>query len=323
MVYPIGRVLVGTVMASSLVTSSLPEGKIAPTIYLGSRTPQSDLTFQKLVLALAKRHPGLRALHPLVYVSYADDEPEQALESINRALKLRPAVLVAPTANAARFAGQVNGATPVVFASYQHPVLSHIVESMGPRSQSITGVSLADSLHAKRFEILREAFPQVRSIALLADKSWAESDDNAKIAVQAGVEMGIEVSLVLVETSEELSAAMDSVSASSYDAWYIPATYIAYLQEAQVLSNLHRLGKPSIHAKTTEVQSGALMAYTQDTGFVFDAMADLIARICNGERAGDIPIERPRRFVLSLRAQYDLGGARIAPAVVARADRVE
>jgi putative ABC transport system substrate-binding protein len=119
----------------------------------------------------------------------------------------------------------------------------------------------------------------------------------------------------------ELPAALADVAA--HDAWYIPPTYIAYLAGPQVIELLRRGRRPAIFSNTADVAAGALISYEQDTSFVWSTAANMMARIVlDGESPSGMPIERPRRFELAVRATASSALGPVAPAVVRRADRV-
>jgi ABC-type uncharacterized transport system substrate-binding protein len=295
-----------------------------PLVYIGTVSEESDRSYKRFIEAMSARHPEQLRNHPLHYVHVADRDVGLEASTIRAALKLDPQVLITPTANTARAAAGLNLMTPVVFASYQHPVTSGIVDSMsGTRRQHMTGVSLADQWHEKRFELLREAFPSARTLAILADRSWAESDANALEVSAAARRQGFLPILVLAESQQELDAAMTGATATAFDAWYVPATYVAYLHEDRVIAHLDELDAPAIHTTGAEVRSGALLAYAPDTSFVFAAMADLVARVCDGEDAAVIPIEQPWRMVLFVRPRAEVWTRRkLPPTIVRRADEV-
>jgi putative tryptophan/tyrosine transport system substrate-binding protein len=307
----------------ALLGSSAP-AVLPPIVYIGTFTPEDDRAYRRLLQAIEVRHPKLLLRYPVRYVRVSDSDATLISSVIAGELGRRPTLLITPTADTARIAAGLLSTTPVVFASHQHPVTSGIVDAMaGIRPQRMTGVSLADQWHDKRMELMREAFPRARSIAVLADRSWAGSDANAQVVVAAARRHGFYPHVLLVESGAEVDAAMTGAAAQAFDAWYIPATYIAYLQEARIIANLERLGAPAMHTTAAEVRSGGLLAYSADTSFVFDALSDLVARVCAGEDPAAIPIERPWRLVLSLRPRDEAGPRkRLPPAIIRRADEV-
>ncbi len=294
-----------------------------PTIvYVGSWTAAQDRSFTLFVAALQRDHPQLLRDFRVEYVHGSDTDEEQLARSIRAAIDRKPWVVVTPTGVSARAARRFAGRTPIVFSSYVDPVRSGIRESMRSATAAITGISLADWLDDKRLEILHDAFPRVRSVAVLVDRSWvAEYDPERRIA-QAAHRNGMIATLVYAENAADVDVLMTSAESARFDAWYVPPTYVAYLAEDRIIFHLRRMNKPAIHSTGHEVSRGALFAYEQDGSFVFDALADLVYRVCLGEDAGSIPIETPQRFVLSVRTDAPSEATRIAAAVVRRADVV-
>ena len=83
----------------------------------------------------------------------------------------------------------------------------------------------------------------------------------------------------------------------------------------------HRL--PAVYSFCSFVADGGLMSYAVDVTDLFRRSASYVDRILKGEKAGDLPVQAPTRFELSLNTQtakaLDL---EIPPALLARADEV-
>lgn len=289
--------------------------------YLGAGSAQSDPSYANFQQALRRwARPG-SAPYTLQYHRIADADPDRIAQDVARVLVGRPAIVVAPTGDSA-LAAVRHGATQLVFASYPDPVQSGIVRAMKQPGPGVTGVSLADALHAKRLELMRDAYPGIRTVGVLADRSWWHGHQNPEALRQAAASHGLQLLVVLADTEPELNQAFHNLGPDAPDAWYVPATYLAYFAEASILQHLQRLGRPSIHTTLGEVERGAPMAYVQDTRFVFDAMADLTHRVLRGADAGSIPVQGPRQFVLAVRPRDSPAALRMHPSVVRRADRI-
>jgi ABC-type uncharacterized transport system substrate-binding protein len=292
-------------------------------VYLGASTEADDSSFRSFEAAMHRWTRPASKPYVLRYhrVSIAE-EPERGERELALAKALRPAILLAPTGNTALASVRRRGEAQIVFASHPHPVRHGIVPSLKLPGSGITGISLVDDLHAKRLELLRDAYPGIRTVGVLADRSWW-NDFGGDDALRAeAATLGLRLHVLLADTEVELAGAMGSSAVQAADAWYVPATYLSYVAEAAILHHLQRLGRPSMHTTLGEVERGAPLAYVQDTSFVFDAMADLTHRVLRGVDAGSIPVQGPRQFVLAVRPRETPAALRLHPSIVRRADRV-
>jgi putative ABC transport system substrate-binding protein len=309
-------------LAAGLHSDRAPSPPPRAVIWIGYWTPQTDAAFLSFARVFERRYPPGRRQLVVDYVSGSPGDAADLERTIRLALARHPAILLAPTGNTAVVARRVGAPTPVVFASFDEPVRAGIVDSMQSSAAPITGISLADQLDEKRLEILHQAFPAVRTVAMVGDRGWEAEVDVARIVSFGAQHLGLEVTELRAQSAAELDALMSAPAAARYDAWYFPITFVSVESEARILGHLRRLGKPAMHARTITVRHGGLMGYEQDAGFVYTGLVDLIERIEAGEYAGDIPVQTPRGFVLAVRTDGATPATRIAPDVVRRADRV-
>ena len=295
----------------------------APAIaFMGKVGEADDPSFSRFREALAKRWPSTLRAPKLLYHQGGESGDADFRPVLLNAAAQRPSVLVLPTGDNAVAASLLGIVSPVVFASHPDPVATGIVASLRTPGKQVTGVWFGDALDLKRLELLKLGFPQTRTVAALVDRSWLATRDAPAITADAQRLLGLRLLMRVADSAEELEAAMIGTEAAACDAWYIPSSYIAYLAEAKIIAHLRRLRLPAIHATEDEVAAGALMAYSPDTRFAYDAMAELAQRVALGEDAGTIPIQRPYRYTLSVRIEPDAPWARIEPSMVRRADHV-
>jgi putative tryptophan/tyrosine transport system substrate-binding protein len=290
--------------------------------YIGYLQPDTDESFGRFSKALKETEPGLFSRARIEYVKGSDSDEQALAAAITQAAQRKPAALVAPTGTSAQIASRVAQSTPIVFASFYDPVKAGFAKSMRTPGGNVTGVSQADWLDGKRLEILQTAFPAARRIAVLGDRNWAAHyDGQARIASEAQ-RLGLDAKVLLADTLEEVEHIMNAPAAESFDAWYVPPTYVAYIAEQSIIDSLRRLGVPGMFGTVGEVVRGGDMAYVQDTAFVWPAVARLVARVVSGEAAGTIPIESPRRYLLVVRADARDKTGPISARTVRQADLV-
>jgi putative tryptophan/tyrosine transport system substrate-binding protein len=320
---PFGVILLLSVAV--LTCADAPRPEPPPSIaFVGSAAEAEDPGFARFRAALNRAWPAGAPRPVLVYRRNSLEGDEHLAQAIRSALEERPRVLVVQTGHAARIAsGMRRDTTSLVFASFLDPVRYHVVETMRQPGQGTTGVSLFDELHFKRLELLKDAFPGIRTVAVLADSDWYTFEvDLALLRTHAKQRLGLDLVAHVANSVDALDQLVNSAQTQTADGWYVPPTYISYLAESQIIAALRRLQRPAIHTTTQEMAAGALMAYSPDTSFTFDAMAELTRRVALGEDAGSIPVQRPYRYTLSVRIEPDAPWARIEPSVVRRADRV-
>lgn len=252
-----------------------------------------------------------------------DPSPAAALkERVAAALLGQVDVVVAPTPNMARAVTEANVSVPVVFSTYADPVSLGLVANARRPSGRATGVSLSDNLHAKRLEILRDAFPGTRALGVLVDRSMVELSSIDTEVLLPAHRLGFVPHVIVADDEAELRAALARPDVQALDAWYVPPTYVSYLAESWLGAALTRAGRPAMHATRREVEQGALMAYESDGAPAYDVLARMTAQVLRGGDPAQMPVWRPMRFVLVVRPRQAVPGLRIAPAVVRRADHV-
>lgn len=296
-------------------------------LYTGASAQSDDKGFAMFETALKSR---LLAQGIAARVEHHHARPALAPMRIDMrvALGRAPQVLVASSGDHAtvafeeRHAAGLESRLPIVFSSYPDPVKRGIVQSLDRPGRLVTGVSIYDTWHAKRLELLRDAFPSVRTLGVLLDRSYNTYTDFAQELAAPALELGMQAHGFVADDRPELDRVMSGQQAAAMESWYIPPTWIAYAEEKAVLQHLKRLSRPAMHVTDGEVQRGALMAYEQYTRFAYAAMADLTVRVLKGEDAGSIPVQRPWRFTLSVRPRDEPAALRIHPSVIRRADRV-
>jgi putative tryptophan/tyrosine transport system substrate-binding protein len=318
---PFRRWIIVLPLTMALRQDAANERKSPLIAFVGKVEEKQDHTFARFREALRRNWRG--APPPTVnYYAGGDGRTAILQNALRAASALKPSVLVLPTGELAQEASSLGIAIPIVFATYVDPRFDGIVDSLQRPGRNSTGVSLEDTLDLKRLQLLKDAFPHVRTVAVLADAAWFSIRGPGVMSEPAQHDLRFRLIGRVADSPEAVDALMDSAEAVACDAWYIPPSYIAYQADTRIIAALKRLRLPAMHASENEVMQGALMAYSQDERFTYDALAQLAVRVALGEDAGSIPIQRPYRYTLSVRIEPDAPWARIDPSVVRRADRV-
>lgn len=198
-----------------------------------------------------------------------------------------------------------------------------LVPSLARPSGNITGFSLlSPELDGKRQEILIEAIPSVKKIAVFADSNATQPEHLQKLQEQA-YSRGVEVLARRVVEKDDVIPAIREVKASGAEAINFLATPMFSLNNADLIEEVTISRLPSIYQWPENAERGALLAYGPHLAEVFRKRADMVVKILRGSKAADIPVEQPTKFelVVNLKTAKAIG-VDISASLVARADKV-
>lgn len=289
--------------------------------YLGRISAAEDPVFRRYQAQLGLMPAELRERVVLHHLPALQATHERIDEAVTEALRLRPALIVAPSSATARALRERGADVPVVFTSFTDPVQDEIVSSTAARAEPFTGVWMADDLDPKRLEILRDAYPGIRRVAVLMDPVWAQNTQAEHALPAFGRGLGLDVRVLLARNADEALRLLDAPEARGIDAWCVPPTGLANLSGAEILARLRAAGRPLIMGYARDVEQGAPLSYMADNSFRWPAMMELTTRVLQGERPGAIPVQRPYKTILAARPAA-AGFPPPSPQVVQRADLI-
>jgi putative tryptophan/tyrosine transport system substrate-binding protein len=222
----------------------------------------------------------------------------------------------------ARVARQVSSELPLLFITPGDPVAAGLVASLSRPGGNTTAVTFEyPELSSKRLEIIRAVLPTADLVLVFYDPR----DGSSRLAMAEARDAAPKLGLSLVE--REVSSRDDAIrgleALGGVHAFLAipggaPAT--AYADVIQAATG--RRVATVFHGRTESTQ-GALASYgASDVDVARDA-ARLVARILRGEKAGDLPVERPTRLDLTINLKTAKAlGLDIPPTLLARADEV-
>ncbi len=235
---------------------------------------------------------------------------------------LKVDIIVTASAPAIRFVQQATQTIPIVMARVGDAVDQGFVASLAHPGGNITGTSwFAPELSAKRLELLKDALPRIDRVAILREASAGAASVAAVLAAARG--LGVVPSVFEVRGPDEFPTALSAmVDARVQGVEILEGLMISNsVRPLVTLAERHRL--PTIFPDTSFVEAGGLMSYGPDLPEIYRRTAEIIEKILNGARPGNIPVEQPTKFefAVNLKTAKALG-VTIPPASVLRADVV-
>ena len=198
-----------------------------------------------------------------------------------------------------------------------------LVASLARPGGNITGMSLlSPQLDGKRQEILIEAVPGVRKIAVLANSN-VTAPAHLQELKDAARGRGIEALVRGVAKRADVISAIGDVKVSGAQAINFLATPMFSINAADFIRHVTTLSLPSIYQWPEDAEDGALIGYGPRLMETYRERARIVVKVLQGAKPADIPVEQPTRFelVINLQAAKAIGHE-VPAGLVARADKV-
>jgi len=177
--------------------------------------------------------------------------------------------------------------------------LSHIRIGTSTHHFGISTRTYGSELARKRLELLKEAVPGVRRITLLGNIANPFSAFSWNEVQPAGPSLGVELRLFTISDLGEFPATFAAIDQSRSALFVLSdALFNAARREIVRLAAQHRL--PSMFEAREFVEAGGLLAYGPNIAEMTRRSASLIVKIIKGADPGDLPIEQPTMFELTV-----------------------
>jgi ABC-type uncharacterized transport system substrate-binding protein len=300
-----------------------PAGRVARIAYLGATSPASLDPRQIAAFKQGLQENGLIEGRNIA-VEYAWAEGDQdRLRRLAEDLARRNLDLIVTAGPQAINALRATGTTtPIVFAIVGDAIGNGIVTSLAHPDGNVTGLSMSDTdLEGKRIEILKEAAPAVTRLLVLHDPSMGPAglSEAATTARALAMELDTAEADGPGQFDVVFKAAVDK-GANGVAAFASP--FFNFNRKHLIeLAAQYRL--PSIWEASAYVRDGGFLSYGPSFADMYRRSAGYVARILNGAKVADLPVEQPVRFELAVNLKTArLLGITIPPTLISRADEV-
>ena len=252
------------------------------------------------------------------------DRYERLPEAVRALLDRHVDVIVAYGATATVAAHDATSVAPIVMLSGTDPVRLKLVASLSKPGGNVTGITLLHpDLDAKRLELLNEAVPGVRRVALLLNPSSATESGNIARWQAAAARLQLRVQPVEIRLQRDIDPVIATLSRSSFDAIAVVGGTMFVANRRQIVDAIARTRLPASYGSAEYPEVGGLMSYGPNVADGFRRAAGHVASILRGARPADIPVEQASKFELVINARTAKAlGLEMSRSVLLRADRI-
>ena len=288
----------------------------------GRQRPGDDL-FDAFVESL-KELGYVEGQNIVVERRYGDGTEQQIQRLAAEIARLNVDVIVASATQPVHAVHRATSTIPIVMSNHSDPVGSGLVASLSRPGGNVTGLSILNPvLTSKRLDLLKAAISGLRRVAVLFNPTHqahpamlAEAD----VAARAG---GLELHRYEARGRGEYDRAFSAMTRDRAQAVLVLGDVIFWSDRTRIAELAARQRLPTMFAQSEHVDAGGLLSYGADLRDNFRRAATYVAKILQGARPADLPIEQPTKFelVINMKTAGAIG-LTIPTALLLRADRV-
>ena len=236
-----------------------------------------------------------------------------------------PDVILAQGVTATRAVMQATKSIPIVMVGVGNPVeLGLVTEYRNPGGNVTGSCFLAHETGRKLLQLLKEAAPRVRSVAIFDNPTNELAATFLKGMQANSVALGMRPQVLEISGSGDFEPAFAAIRRENTESIIITPEPLIRSKGEVIAEFAQRHGLPLVAIGGRRVlPTTGLMSYGPTSAQYAEITARYIDRILKGAKPGDLPVEQPARFelVINMKAAKALG-LTIPQSLLSRADEV-
>jgi putative ABC transport system substrate-binding protein len=238
-------------------------------------------------------------------------------------VRLREEVIVAVSSPAVRALQRETQSIPIVFTQVSDPVGQGIVKTMARPGGNTTGFTNYDpEIGGKWLGLLKEAAPNLATVAVVFNPRTAPYAALYLRAIEAvAPSIAVKAVALPVHDDAELEAAFTKHAREQGSGLIVMTDVFTASHRKRIIELAAQLELPAIYPYRYYVVDGGMMSYGIDQVEQMRGAAGYVDRILKGEKVGDLPVQAPTKFQLTINLKA-AKALRVPPTLLARADEV-
>jgi putative ABC transport system substrate-binding protein len=314
--------LIGGAATWPLVAHSQQAARVAKIGFLGAASLGA---YAQRVLALQG------ALRDLGYVEgqniefdfrWAEGNYDRLPKLVTELLALHVDVLVTHGTPGTLAAKHATTTTPIVMAVSGDAVATGIVQSLAHPGGNVTGSTILNpELITKRLELAKEALPTATQMGFLFNSTNSSDRLLLETAEQTAEDLKLKIAPLAVRSSDDIAATFSQLR-GRLDALIVTEDGVV-TSNAQLIAGVSREIRLPVFGFTELTEAGGFVGYAVNIVELFRRAAVFVDKIIKGTKPGDIPVEQPTKFALSVNIKTAKAlGLSVSDRLLALADEV-
>jgi len=281
--------------------------------------------WSRMIFAASMRAAGYEEGQNLaIEWRYADGDVSRLPALAEELVRAKVELIMASFNDAIAAAKGATGSIPIVMFNSINPVERGFVQSLARPGGNVTGTAWsAPEVSGKILEVLHEAAPRAKRIALIGNTAMPGVHDYGVAAVKGAGSMGIEARVFPLLRPEDTVKVLEQIAAYKPQAIDVGLDTItlAGLTDIVAFTQKHKL--PAIANVSLFTDAGGMLCYGPDIKELGDRTAGYVAKVLGGAKPAELPVQLPTKFELVVNMKTaKLIGHKIPQSILLRADRV-
>jgi putative ABC transport system substrate-binding protein len=293
--------LIGGAVAAAWPLASRAQQRPVPLVGFLRNTAAANAAHLVTAFRRGLQEAGLiEGQHVALEYRWADDHNDRLPELAADLVRRQVACIVAN--NQSTHAAKTATATiPIVFVAGGDPIREGLVSSLSRPGGNVTGVSFTSGpLDAKRLGLLHELVPKASAIAILLDPNVGGPETELEQIEAAARAIGRKILVMRAGSEREFDAAFATMTQSSAGALLVGAGPFFLGQRRRLVALAARYNLPASYVQREYIEAGGLMSYGASQTDAYRRAALYVARILQGEKPSELPVQLPSKYELVL-----------------------
>jgi putative tryptophan/tyrosine transport system substrate-binding protein len=290
-------------LATPLAAEAQQVGKVYRIGLLGSTSPKSHGAFVDAFREGLRERGYVEGKNVIIEYRWAENDYGRLPALAADLVRLNVDLILTHGTPGGRAAKAATTTIPIVIAVTGDAVATGLVQSLARPGGNLTGSSFFfPELNAKRIEMLKEALPSLKRVAVLMNDTNPGNVVTFDAMRRTARTVGIDVVQILARSPEDFDGAFERIVRSRCEAVavYEDPLFVAQAMQLATLAQRHRL--PSVGFKEY-ADAGGLLGFGVNFPDVWRRAAGFVDRIFKGAKPSELPVEQAAKFdmVVNLR----------------------
>jgi putative tryptophan/tyrosine transport system substrate-binding protein len=232
---------------------------------------------------------------------WAGDDMDRVRAYAAQLVDLNPDAILVAGVRAVAVLQERTKTIPLVATGISEPVETRLATSFSRPGNNLTGFTLFEfSMMGKSLELLKQMAPGITRAAIVFNPDQPTTIFYSRPFESAAAALGLQPVVMAVRQPADIEHEISAFAREPNGGLYFPPDVTLSRHRELVIALTARLRLPAIYSDSILVSAGGLVSYGPDRMDIYRRAATYIDRILRGEKPGDLPIQQPTKYELTI-----------------------